>query len=232
MDINFEYYKIFYYVAKYKNITKAAGVLKSNQPNVTRVIKLLESQLNCALFIREPRGLKLTEEGKRLYEHVEVACHHLFNAEAELSSLGEGLGGTIEIGVTETALHLYLMDKICEFKKSYPEIKIKIRNNTTPEVIDDLNGGKTDIAFITNPFSVSEKLTSRKMTEFHEILVGGSIYAELAESRKTLKELCSYPLIGLGNGTATYELYKAVFSEAKIDYELDMEVATANLMLP
>ena len=93
MDINFEYYKIFYYVAKYKNITKAAGVLKSNQPNVTRVIKLLESQLNCALFIREPRGLKLTEEGKRLYEHVEVACHHLFNAEAELSSLGEGLGG-------------------------------------------------------------------------------------------------------------------------------------------
>lgn len=55
---------------------------------------------------------------------------------------------------------------------------------------------------------------------------------ELAESRKTLKELCSYPLIGLGNGTATYELYKAVFSEAKIDYELDMEVATANLMLP
>lgn len=73
--------------------------------------------------------------------------------------------------MTETALHLYLMDKICEFKKSYPEIKIKIRNNTTPEVIDDLNGGKTDIAFITNPFSVSEKLTSRKMTEFHEILV-------------------------------------------------------------
>ena len=117
MDINFEYYKIFYYVAKYKNITKAAGVLKSTQPKVTRVIKLLESQLNCALFIREPRGLKLTEEGKRLYEHVEVACHHLFNAEAELSSLGEGLGGTIEIGVTETALHLYLMDKICEFKK-------------------------------------------------------------------------------------------------------------------
>lgn len=87
------------------------------------------------MFIREPRGLKLTEEGKRLYEHVEVACHHLFNAEAELSSLGEGLGGTIEIGVTETALHLYLMDKICEFKKSYPEIKIKIRNNTTPEVM-------------------------------------------------------------------------------------------------
>lgn len=35
MDISFEYYKIFYYVAKYENITKAAMVLKSSQPNVT-----------------------------------------------------------------------------------------------------------------------------------------------------------------------------------------------------
>ena len=38
MDINFEYYKIFYYTAKYKNITKAAAALGSSQPNVTRII--------------------------------------------------------------------------------------------------------------------------------------------------------------------------------------------------
>lgn len=63
MDINFEYYKIFYYVAKYGNITKAAAALGSNQPNVTRIMKLLEAQLNCRLFVREPRGISLTEEG-------------------------------------------------------------------------------------------------------------------------------------------------------------------------
>ena len=66
MDINFEYYKIFYYVAKYKNMTKAAAALGSNQPNVTRVMKLLESQLDCQLFIREPRGISWTEQGERL----------------------------------------------------------------------------------------------------------------------------------------------------------------------
>ena len=55
MDINFEYYKIFYFVAKYQNITKAAAALGSNQPNVTRIMKLLESQLNCKLFIRGAR---------------------------------------------------------------------------------------------------------------------------------------------------------------------------------
>lgn len=84
MNISFEYYRIFYYVAKYENITKAAMVLKSSQPNVTRIIHLLEDQLDCRLFLREPRGLKLTEEGKRLYDHVAIACQHLLDAEAEL----------------------------------------------------------------------------------------------------------------------------------------------------
>lgn len=40
MDIDFEYFKIFYYVAKYGNITKAAAALGNSQPNVTRVMKL------------------------------------------------------------------------------------------------------------------------------------------------------------------------------------------------
>ena len=84
MNISFEYYRIFYYVAKYENITKAAMVLKSSQPNVTRIIHLLEDQLDCRLFLREPRGLKLTEEGKRLYDHVAIACQHLLDAEADI----------------------------------------------------------------------------------------------------------------------------------------------------
>ena len=45
MSINFEYYKIFYYVAKYQNISKAAKALQNNQPNITRVMKLLEGEL-------------------------------------------------------------------------------------------------------------------------------------------------------------------------------------------
>ena len=42
MDINFEYYKIFYYVAKYCNFTKAARALGNSQPNVTRAMNNLE----------------------------------------------------------------------------------------------------------------------------------------------------------------------------------------------
>ena len=96
MDINFEYYKIFYYVAKYGNITKAATALGSNQPNVTRVMKLLEAQLNCRLFLREARGIRLTEEGELLYSHVEIAYRHLLNAQEEICGQDFQRGGTLD----------------------------------------------------------------------------------------------------------------------------------------
>ena len=135
MDINFEYYKIFYYVAKYENLTRAATALGRNQPNVTRIMKLLESQLGCRLFIREARGISLTEKGKLLYSHVEIAYKHLLNAQEEISGQNSLNGGTVEMGATESALHLFLLDALHDFRLKFPEIKIKIHNHSTPETI-------------------------------------------------------------------------------------------------
>ena len=64
MNSNFEYYKVFYYVAKYENLTKAAMVLKTSQPAVIRTIHNLENELGCRLFIRSKKGMRLTTEGR------------------------------------------------------------------------------------------------------------------------------------------------------------------------
>lgn len=232
MDINFEYYKIFYYAAKYKNITKAAAALGSNQPNVTRIMKLLESQLNCRLFIREARGISLTKEGELLYSHVEIAYRHLLNAQEELFRQDSLNGGTVEIGATETALHLFLLDALHDFKTEYPSTKIKIHNHTTPETIKHLVSGKLDFAVITAPFETPKNIFCEKILDFDEILVGGTQYKNLCKTPMELKDAKKYPWIGLGRETATYALYRNFFIEHKIDIEPDMEVATSDLMLP
>lgn len=41
-----DYYRIFYYVAKYKSFSKAARMLDNNQPNITRCMNILESELD------------------------------------------------------------------------------------------------------------------------------------------------------------------------------------------
>mgnify|MGYP000848035016 CR=1 FL=1 len=186
MNISFEYYKIFYYVAKYENITKAAMVLKSSQPNVTRIIHILEDQLDCRLFLREPRGLKLTEEGKRLYAHVAIACQHLLDAEAELCRDKNVCSGTIELGVTETALHLFLLQNLHDFQTGYPEIKIRIQNNTTPEILKSLQNGRLDLAVVTTPFELHDALACEDLLTFREVPAGGPDYAALSDRPMTL----------------------------------------------
>lgn len=232
MNISFEYYRIFYYVAKYENITKAAMVLKSSQPNVTRIIHILEDQLDCHLFLREPRGLKLTEEGKRLYAHVAIACQHLLDAEAEICRDKNIYAGVIELGVTETALHLFLLQNLHEFQRTYPDIKIRIQNNTTPEILKSLANGRLDLAVVTTPFEPGDNMECEDLMTFGEVPAGGPDYAALSDRPMTLKEFRLHSIIGLGYGTASYEYYRKVFIEQHLDYEPAMEVATADLVIP
>lgn len=115
MNVNFEYYKIFYYVAKYKNFTKAAHALGSAQPNITRAMNCLEQQTHCSLFIRTNRGVQLTPEGEQLYEHVSAAMIQFQAAESELNASAGLEHGSISIGASETALNIYLLHKLKAF---------------------------------------------------------------------------------------------------------------------
>lgn len=67
-----DYYRIFYYVARYKSFSNAAEMLGSNQPNITRCMNILENELDCKLLIRSHKGIQLTT-GERA--PVPSRCH-------------------------------------------------------------------------------------------------------------------------------------------------------------
>ena len=109
MSINYDYYRIFYYVARYKSFTQAANVLMNSQPNITRAIKNLEQEIGCTLFIRTNRTVQLTPEGEALYRHVSIAFEQLQAGEEEIAK-GKGLeGGILRIAATEVALRTFLL---------------------------------------------------------------------------------------------------------------------------
>ena len=112
MYVDWEYYKIFYFVAKYRNFTKAARVLGSNQPNITHTMNKLEDQLHCVLFIRSNRGVTLTPEGEMLYTRISSAAVQIQDAEEELSASATFEHGAISISATETALNIYLSERL------------------------------------------------------------------------------------------------------------------------
>ena len=147
----FDYYRIFYYVAKYKSFSKAAKFLHNNQPNITRCMNIMESELGCTLFIRSHRGIKLTPEGEQLYAHVAIAIHQISSGNDELNRTKNLKSGTVTIGVSETALHLFLLPKLEKFHKLYPHIKLKFPNHSTPQAIKALRKGFVDFSIVTTP---------------------------------------------------------------------------------
>ena len=77
MNQNLSLYRIFYAAALAGNISKAADELFISQPAISQSIKKLEQSLDTALFVRNSRGVQLTEEGELLFAHVKSAFQTL-----------------------------------------------------------------------------------------------------------------------------------------------------------
>lgn len=66
--MNLELLRAFYFADQYGSISKASEQLYITPPAVSRSIKQLDDDMKCTLFIRTPKGVKLTQEGEILYE--------------------------------------------------------------------------------------------------------------------------------------------------------------------
>jgi len=71
---NYDLYKVFYYVAEYKSLTKAAAQLGVSQPAISQSMKQLESDLGLKLTARTGHGIKLTPEGELIYPYIKKGC--------------------------------------------------------------------------------------------------------------------------------------------------------------
>lgn len=232
MYIAYDYYRIFYYVAKYGNVTQAARVLLNNQPNLTRAVKTLESELGCPLFIRSNRGMKLTPEGERLLRHIRIAIENIEAGEAEIIESRNLERGSVFVAASEVALHCVLLPVLKKYRSLYPGIKLKISNHSTPQAIDAIKNGFADIAVVTTPTLPSAMLDEITVRKFREVAVCSSAFSELWGRKVSFEELLSYPLISLGTQTKSYELYSEFFAGEGLRYQPETEAATADQIVP
>ena len=230
--ITYDYYRIFYFVAQYKSFTKAARALHNNQPNITRCMNNLEQELKCTLFLRSNKGIALTPEGRQLYEHVALAFEQLSIGEEEIRQNGELEHGLVSIGASETALSIYLLERLKIFHMTYPGIRLKIYNHSTPQAVDAVKNGEIDFAVVTTPTTAKPPLKEVKLQSFREVLIGGKTFTALSSQTLSLRELQNYPLICLGKETMTFAFYHHLFLSYGLELKPDTEAATTDQILP
>lgn len=138
--INLELYKIFIFVAKEENITKASEKLNISQPAVTKHIKNLEEQLGITLFKRNKYGMELTKNGRELFNEIEQPITTIFNAERKFTS-----SRNINLGSHVTMLSRMFGNCIAKYYKLNPNSQIEVTNETFKDMLNMLENQKLDI---------------------------------------------------------------------------------------
>lgn len=232
MSVSLEYYKIFYYVARYKSITAAARALFLSQPTVSHYIRGLEEALGFALFVRNKNGVLLTPEAELLFPHAKRACEEIRTAEKLLENTKSMTAGTLRIGASEMTLHNFLLPYLEQFKNRYPALKLKISSSTTPGILAALKEGAVDFAIVISPLNDTEGLSVTPLSAFQDIVIAGSRFRKLQGLSLNLEELTAYPLICLSQGTATRAFLEQQFLAEGIPLAPDVEPATTDLVTP
>ena len=133
MDVNIELYRVFYWIAKEKNITKTAEKLFVSQSAVTQSLKKLEEQLGGTLFIRNKKGVELTDAGEKLYNYIESSINVLNNAENMFSQYTNSDAGTVRICGGASICNIFLADLVETLSEKYPNIKLTVEGSKTKD---------------------------------------------------------------------------------------------------
>ena len=154
-DISLDYYRVFYYVAKYKNITRASEVLMISQPAITQTIKKLEDTINIKLFIRTKKGVVLTKEGEKLFALVQNIAFAVKNVDGYINETNILNNGEIIVGCGGNIFRRIVLKAFKLFNKKYPNIKLVQYENTQDNMLKALKNGEIDICITqsTNTFS-------------------------------------------------------------------------------
>lgn len=232
MDINYELYKVFYHVAATLSFSEASKQLFISQSAVSQSVKVLEKKLNQTLFIRSTKKVQLTTEGEILLKHIEPAINLIQKGENQLLEANTLNGGQLRIGASDTICRYFLVPYLNRFHKAYPNVHIKVTNQTSIECAHLLANGQVD--FIITNYPNSGLLSSQKfrvINEFSDVFVANQEYFPLKGETVNLQKLQTFPILMLDRKSTTSEFLHHMFQKEQLDLVPEIELSSNDLLI-
>lgn len=231
MDINLDYYKIFYFVGKFQSISKAAEQLSISQPAVSQSIKQLESAIEAPLFIRTSKGVRFTSEGEVLFSYVKRGYESIILGENKVKEMLNLHYGEIRIGASDMTLQFYLLPILEKFHELYPKIKVTVTNGPTPETLNFLQEGKIDFGVVSSPVTIKQGIKRNEVKEIEDIFVAGSKFSYLKNQILEYKQLEKLPIICLEGNTSTRTYVDSYLWSKNVVLNPEFELATSEIIV-
>ncbi|WP_310601830.1 LysR family transcriptional regulator [Anaerosporobacter sp.] len=232
MDINYELYKVFYYVGKTLSFSEASKELFISQSAVSQSIKVLEKRLNQTLFIRSTKRVKLTKEGEMLFKHIEPAINLINRGESQIMEAGTLNGGQLRIGASDTICRYYLLPFLNDFHQKYPKVHIKVTNGTSLQCVELLESNQVDLIVVNSPNSRLNSINNViEVGTFRDVFIANKNYFPTVNREMTLIDLRNYPILMLNKQSTTSEFLHSLFLQQSIDLAPAIELNSNDLLI-
>ena len=232
MDINYELYKVFYYVATSLSFSEASKQLYISQSAVSQSIKTLESRMNQSLFIRSTKKVRLTPEGEILLRHIEPAINLIQRGENQIMEANTLGGGQLRIGASDTICRYFLVPFLNKFHKAYPDVHIKVTNQTSPGCVDLLENGQVDFVVTNYPNSrIGNANRIYTIKKFNDVFVANRNFFNLENQELSFEELLNYPILMLDRQSTTSEFLHHLFLQHELDLVPEIELSSNDLLM-
>lgn len=231
MDINYELYKVFYYVADTLSFSEASKKLFISQSAVSQSIKTLEKKMNQTLFIRNTKKVQLTPEGEILLRHIEPAINLINRGESQLLE-ASSTGGQIRIGASDTICRYFLVPYLKKFHENFPNAHIKVTNATSIKSVELLENGQVDLIVTNLPNSyLGSAFSTKKIKDFRDVFIANNAFSQLKDQTLSLKELLEYPILMLDKKSTTSEFLHTLFQQYQLDLVPEIELSSNDLLI-
>ncbi|SHH02776.1 LysR family transcriptional regulator [Tepidibacter thalassicus] len=210
--MNLEYLKSFYITVKCNSISKAAKNLHLTQPGLSMQLQNLEKELGVNLLIRSNKGVKLTEEGKVVFDYAHTLLSIQGNIERDLKNLQQDKPKLI-MGSCKSVGEYALPCSIYTFKQLHNEVEIHMEVNNSTEVIEKLRKHTINIGIIQFDPKVDDIITQTIVSD--ELILVGTC----CDSPKqiSIEELKKIPLILREKNSGTRYLIEKALQKKGID---------------
>ena len=147
--------RCFIAVAEELHFGRAAKRLNMSQPPVSRQIQMLERALNCTLFERTKRSVKLNEAGAVFLPEARRILAMMEQAAATANAVASGRKGTVRFGFTATAAYSFLPILLRALRRDMPDARLSLREMVSLDQLACLDAREIDIALTRAPVSLT-----------------------------------------------------------------------------
>lgn len=142
--------QLFIYIIEAGSITE--GAIKANLAlsSASERLKHMEEYVGIPLLFRHSRGVTPTEAGEVFVQHARKILHQHELLKTELEQFSSGVRGTLRLYANTSALTEFLPSKIASWLKTYPDIQIELKEQSSTDIIKNISAGLGEAGIVSN----------------------------------------------------------------------------------